>query len=146
MSLTSAKNKCNLFSVCFIYNGGLSMICHFSIVQVHLVFCQLNFIVLFPFLIKYYHIMFIHIVIRVKLWSGWRTPLYFFLLPSLLIGKVWVPVMRFCVCHIHCRVHWRAGRTPGLCRSTSALLLVGSTIREFFIGSALWVSEVLCCL
>ena len=51
-----------------------------------------------------------------------------------------------CVCHIHCRVHWRAGRRPGLCRSTSALRLIGSTIREFSIGSALWVSEVLCCL
>ena len=64
----------------------------------------------------------------------------------LLIGKVWVPVMHFCVCHIHFRVHWRAGNRPGLCRSTSALLLIGSTIREFSIGSALWVSEVLCCL
>ena len=40
------------------------MICHFSIVQVHFVFCQLNFIVLFPFLIKYYHILFIVIVFR----------------------------------------------------------------------------------
>ena len=66
--------------------------------------------------------------------------------PSLLIGKVWAPVMHFCVCHIHCRVHCRAGRRPGLCRSTSALLLIGSIIREFSIGSALWVSEVLCCL
>ena len=27
--------------------------------------------------------------------------------PSLLIGKVWVPVMHFCACPIHCRVHWR---------------------------------------
>ena len=34
------------------------MICHFSIVQVNFVFCQLNFILLFPFLIKYYHILF----------------------------------------------------------------------------------------
>ena len=66
--------------------------------------------------------------------------------PSLLIGKVWVPVMRFCVCHIHCRVHWRVGRRPGLCRSISALLLIGSTIREFSISSDLWVLEVLCCL
>ena len=66
--------------------------------------------------------------------------------PSLLIGKVWVPVMHFCVCHIHCRVHWRAGRRPGLCRSTTALLLIGSTIRGFSIGSALRVSEVLCCM
>ena len=30
--------------------------------------------------------------------------------PSLLIGKVWVPVMHFCVCPIHRRVHWRVGR------------------------------------
>ena len=59
--------------------------------------------------------------------------------PSLLIGKVWVPVMHFCVCHIHCRVHWRADRRPELCKSTSALLFIGSTIREFSIGSALLV-------
>ena len=59
--------------------------------------------------------------------------------PSLLIGNVWVLVMRFCVCHIHCRVHWRAGRRPGLCRSTSALLLIGSTIREFSIDSAVGI-------
>ena len=30
--------------------------------------------------------------------------------------------------------------------STSALLLIGSTIKEFSISSALWVLEVLCCL
>ena len=29
---------------------------------------------------------------------------------------------------------------------SSALLLIGSTIRKFSIGSALWVLEVLCCL
>ena len=33
--------------------------------------------------------------------------------PTLLIGKVWVPVMRFCACPIHCRVHWRVGRRLG---------------------------------
>ena len=31
----------------------------------HFVFCQLNFIVLFSFLIKYYHILFIIIVFRI---------------------------------------------------------------------------------
>ena len=36
--------------------------------------------------------------------------------PSLLIGKVWVPVMRFCACPIHCRVYWRVGRRLGSCR------------------------------
>ena len=34
--------------------------------------------------------------------------------PSLLIRKVWVPVMHFCVCPIHCKVHWRVGRRLGL--------------------------------
>ena len=42
--------------------GGGWMICHFSIVRVHFVFCQLNFIILFLFLIKYYYILFIIIV------------------------------------------------------------------------------------
>ena len=40
------------------------MICHFSIIPVHFVFCSLNFIELYPFLIKYYHILFIIIVFR----------------------------------------------------------------------------------
>ena len=40
------------------------MISHFSNIQVHFVFCQLNFIVLFLFLIKYYHILFIIIIFR----------------------------------------------------------------------------------
>ena len=39
-----------------------------------------------------------------------------------------------------------SGQEPGLCRSTSALLLIGSTVREFSISSALWVLEALCCL
>ena len=30
--------------------------------------------------------------------------------------KVWVPVMHFCACPIHCRVHWSVGRRLGLCR------------------------------
>ena len=54
--------------------------------------------------------------------------------------------MHFCVCHIHCRVHWRASRRQGFCRSTSTLLLIGSTIMEFSISSVLWVLEALCCL
>ena len=66
--------------------------------------------------------------------------------PSLLIGMVWVSVMYFCVCPIHCKAHWRVGRRPGLCRLTSAQPLIGSTIREFFTLSAQWVSEVLYCL
>ena len=33
--------------------------------------------------------------------------------PSLIIGKVWVPVMHFCACPLHCRVHWRVGRRLG---------------------------------
>ena len=63
--------------------------------------------------------------------------------PSLLIGKVWVPVMHFCACHIHCKVHWRVGRRLGSFRLISAQPLIVSTIREFCISSVLWVLEVL---
>ena len=38
------------------------MIFHFTNTQVHFVFCSLNFIILFPYLIKYYRLMFIIIV------------------------------------------------------------------------------------
>ena len=38
---------------------------------------------------------------------------------SLLIGKVWVPVMIFCACSIHCKVHWGVGRRIGSCRLIS---------------------------
>ena len=44
--------------------GGGWMICHFLNILLHFVFCQLYFLVLFPFLIKYYGILFIIIVIR----------------------------------------------------------------------------------
>ena len=50
-----------------------------------------------------------------------------------------------CVSHT-LQSDWREGKRPGLRRSISALLLIGSTIREFSISSALWVLEVLCCL
>ena len=40
------------------------MICHILMVQVHFVFCQLNFIVFFSFLLKYYYILYIIIVFR----------------------------------------------------------------------------------
>ena len=65
---------------------------------------------------------------------------------SLLIGKVWVPVMHFCACPIHCRVHWRVGRRLGSCRLTSVQLLIWSTIWAFSISSALSLLEVLSCL
>ena len=61
------------------------------------------------------------------------------------LRKVWVPVMHFCVCPIHCRVHWRMGRRLGSYRLTSVQLLIGSTIWAFSISSALWVLEVLSC-
>ena len=48
--------------------------------------------------------------------------------PSLLIGNVWVPVMHFRACPIHCRVHWRGGRKLGSCRLISVQPLIGSTI------------------
>ena len=43
--------------------------------------------------------------------------------PSLLFGKVWVPVMHYCACPIHCKVHWRVGRRLRPCR------LIGSRSR-----------------
>ena len=43
--------------------GGGGMIFQFSIVQIHFVF-SLNFIVLLPYLIKYYNTMFVIIVFR----------------------------------------------------------------------------------
>ena len=46
------------------------MICNFLNIQVHFVFCQLNFIVIFLFLIKYYYILFIIIVF----WLGCDRP------------------------------------------------------------------------
>ena len=59
------------------------MICHFSNIKVHFVFCQLNFIVLFPFLIKYYQILFIIIVV----WLGCVRPLGLLLfVPALLLS------------------------------------------------------------
>ena len=66
--------------------------------------------------------------------------------PSLIIGKVWVPVMHFCAFLIHCKVHWRIGSRRGRCRLISAQPLIGSIIREFCISSVVWVLEVLCCL
>ena len=66
--------------------------------------------------------------------------------PSLSIGKVWVPVMHFCACPIHCKVHWRVCRRLGSCQLISVQPLIGLIIRAFSKGSALWVLEVLCCL
>ena len=59
--------------------------------------------------------------------------------PSLLIGKVWVAVMHFYACHMHCKVHWRVGRRLGLCRLISVQPLIGLTTRAFSIGSALGI-------
>ena len=63
----------------------------------------------------------------------------------LLIGKVWVPVMCFCACPIHCIVHWRVGKRLGSCRLISVQPLIWSTMRTFSISicSAVWVLEVL---
>ena len=60
--------------------------------------------------------------------------------PSLLIDKVWVPVMHFCAYPIHCNVHWRVGRRLGSCRLISVQSLIGSTIRELSIYRLCYVS------
>ena len=51
--------------------------------------------------------------------------------PSLLIRKVTVLVMRFCVSPIHCKVQCRVGRRPLLWRFNSVYPLIGSTFKEF---------------
>ena len=66
--------------------------------------------------------------------------------PSLLIGKIWVPVTHFCACRIYCKVHWRVGRRLISFRLISAQPLTRSIIREFCISSVMWVLEALCCL
>ena len=58
------------FFYCLSQEGGRWDDISFSSIQVHFVFCQLKFIVLFPFLIKYYHILFIIIVF----WLGCDRP------------------------------------------------------------------------
>ena len=57
----------------------------------HFVFCQLNFIVLFPFLIKYYHILFIIIVFRL----GCDRPSGLFLFVPAVLFSILTPL--FCV-------------------------------------------------
>ena len=64
---------------------------------------------------------------------------------SLLIVKVWEPVMHFSACPIQCKVHWRVGRRLGSCRLISVQPLIGLIIRAFSIDSALLVLEVLFC-
>ena len=74
------------FFVCFFIlfqtgEGGWFVI--FRIFKSILFFCQLNFIVLFPFLIKYYHILFIIIVF----WLGCDRPSRLLLfVPALLLS------------------------------------------------------------
>ena len=52
------------------WNWGGWMIFHFSIVHFHFIFCWWNFIVLFPYRIKYYYILFITVVF----WLGIDRP------------------------------------------------------------------------
>ena len=63
-SSTKFKSFTAIFIPYLLFCRGGWMIFYFSIVQVHFIFCQLNFIELFPFLIKYYHILCIIIVFR----------------------------------------------------------------------------------
>ena len=63
---------------------------------------------------------------------------------SLLIGKVWIPVMHFRACGINCKVHWRVGRRQGLYGLIFAHPLIWSIIRELSKSSVLGVLYVLC--
>ena len=64
------------------------MICHFSNIWVHFVFSKLNFVVLFPFLIKYYHILFIIIVF----WLGCARPSGHLLFKPALLLSILTPL------------------------------------------------------
>ena len=66
------------------------MICNFSNIKVHFVFCQLNFIVLFPFLIKHYYILFIIIVF----WLGCDRPSGLLLFVPALLFFVLTPLFQ----------------------------------------------------
>ena len=50
---------------------------------------------------------------------------------SLPIGTVSVHVMHFCLCRIHCKVHWRVSRRLGSYRLISAQPLIGQPSRKF---------------
>ena len=60
---------------------------------------------------------------------------------SLLIGKVRILVMHFCVCPIHCKVHWRVSRRLLSYRLIWAQPLIGSTVRELSTSFAIWALE-----
>ena len=64
------------------------MIYHFSNIYVHFVFCQLNFMVLFPFFIKYYHILFIITVF----WLGCDRPSGLLLFVPTLLLSILMPL------------------------------------------------------
>ena len=67
------------------------MIFHFLIVQVHFVLCQLNFIVLYPFLLKY-QILFV-IIIVFRLGSNKLVSCFFYCLSQ---GSDVTPPLREC--------------------------------------------------
>ena len=48
-------------------------------------------------------------LVSVRLDNLWNAVVCF-QLPSSLLGKVWVPVMHFCLCPIHCRVYIESGQ------------------------------------
>ena len=64
--------------------------------------------------------------------------------PSLLIGKVWVPVMHFCVSHA-LQSALKCGQEARITWFILVQPLIRSTVRAFSISSALWVLEVVCC-
>ena len=75
------------------------MIRHFSNIQVHFVFCQLNFsrlnfIVIFPFLIKYYYILFIIILF----WLGCDRPSGLLLFVPALLLSILASLLTIFIC------------------------------------------------
>ena len=65
--------------------------------------------------------------------------------PSLLIGKVWVPVMHFCACPMHCKLHCSGQEARIVQVDFSAACDRVNHKCILYIGLAVWVLEVLCC-
>ena len=71
------------------------MIFHFSIVKTILFFCYFNFIILFPFLLKYYNIVFIFIEFSLGHWDFFFVSLLISILTPLFLPSLSVSLSYF---------------------------------------------------
>ena len=86
---------------------GRWIICHFSNIEVHFVVCQIKLNGIFPFLIKYYHILFIIIIFWLgsdRLSGLLSCPLYFSPYSRLSSYRLPLSIVLFQSCCSHARV------------------------------------------